>query len=125
MPCILEDGGDRERLKVSPMKPTPQNVADYLALREQKALLERQLREVDKTLEPLTVVLRGAVAEHGGKRRRVTVGSFVVRLTEGQKFPKWKEVYLRDCGVAQTARVLAETIPKEFLVVEKTGKKST
>lgn len=100
-------------------------VEKYLKFHKQRADLESQARQIAKKEQALASELReyveGKLEEAGAEIGTVEIGGlgYALKLSEGGRYPRWKEEFIRVAGQAAADEVSAETLPSISFSVEK------
>lgn len=100
------------------MLPTKPQIEEFLALKQEKAELDRRGRALDKKLELLSADFSKAIATHAPVNRELKIGGHRMWLVEGHRYPSWKDAYVRDLGIDKAEAVIQATTPKTVLHVE-------
>jgi hypothetical protein len=93
-------------------------VIQFRKLQRQKSALGKKSRLLEKQYEPLAEKMEAAIKEHGGAKREIAVGRFRVRAKDGNRAPRWAQLFALHLGAARAKEIADATPPYVLLEVE-------
>lgn len=94
-----------------------QQIIDYLAKKEKKLDFDRKSRKLEsemKTIETEILTILQA-----NKNKPTLIGEYVICLENGNKYPKWKDEFIKHVGSVIAQEVIDTTKPNKQLKIEK------
>ena len=98
--------------------PTESMVKEMNKLRDRRLALQRQIDIIKRREDRIKGDLMEHVTAHGGKKKRVSLGSFVLSLVPGRVSVSWKNEFIRVAGTEEAEKVSSEAKPKDKLEIK-------
>lgn len=98
--------------------PTESMIKELNQLSARRLELQRERDILKRREDRIKQDLMEHVTAHGGKKKRVSLGSFMLSLVPGRVSVSWKNEFIRVAGTEEAEKVSSEAKPKDKLEIK-------